>query len=317
MKVLTAILNYRHTDDTLRCAAALRASTWRDQRLVVVDNGSTPGTAEAIGGGLPATTLLTSGRNLGYGGGNNLAIRYALDHGAGAVWLLNPDTIPEPSTLERLVETADARPDAGILGCRVLYAGVRPAKIWFNGGLIDWERGGATSHRDDGLRDAAVPADGPAPADYVTGAAMLVRREVFEDIGLLPEDYFLYFEETDFNVRARRAGWEVLVEPRARMAHDKRSTGRLPAPYYVYYFVRNRLRFGSEFTDLAIDEVDAHLEEWVAAWRAKVADREPGWLAAYEALVAAARADARAGVRGQRGDLDELVAAAAREVTQA
>lgn len=308
MKVFTAILNYRHPADTLRCVAALRASTWRDQHLVVVDNGSTPETAGALRAGLPATTLLTPDDNLGYGAGNNLAIRYALEREAEAVWLLNPDSIPEPGTLERMVRLAGTRPDAGIIGCRVLYAGSRPARIWFNGGLIDWERGGATSHRDDGARDAQVPAAGPLPTDYVTGAAMLVRREVFEDVGLLPEDYFLYFEETDFNVRARRAGWEILVETRARMAHDKRSTGRLPAPYYVYYFVRNRLRFGTAFTDLPVDEVDAFLDGWVGAWRAKVAEREPAWLPAYEALVAAARADARAGVRGRRGDLDALVA---------
>lgn len=306
-KTFTVILNYRHTDDALRCIASVRRSTFRDQRLVVVDNGSTPDSEHALRAALPASTLLCSPENLGYAAGNNLGIRHALERGADFVWLLNPDTIVEPTTLERLVETARARGDAGILGSRVLYARRKPPTIWFNGGFIDWTRGGAAWHRDDGTKDAAVPAEGPFPVDYVTGAAVLVRREVFADVGLLPEDYFLYFEETDFNVRARRAGWEVLLEPRSRMAHDKRSTGRLPAAYYVYYYVRNRLRFGTTFTDLTVDEVDADLEEWVAAWRAKVRAREPGWVPAFEALVAAARADARAGVTGPRDDLDGIV----------
>lgn len=315
MKVFTAILNFRHTADTLRCVAALRASSWRDQRLVVVDNGSTEESRAALRAGLGATTLLASEENLGYAGGNNLAIAHALERDADLVWLLNPDTLPEPRTLERLVDTAVARPDAGVLGCRITYAGSRPARIWFNGGVIDWERGGDTSHRDDGRRDARVPAGAPFCVDYVTGAAMLVRREVFSDVGLLPTDYFLYFEETDFNVRAQRAGWEILVDSRARMAHDKRSTGRLPAPYYVYYFVRNRLAFGTTFTALDVDQVDAHLDSWVQAWRAKVTDRDPAWLPAYEALVRQARADARAGARGQRADLDQIVASALAGVT--
>jgi GT2 family glycosyltransferase len=306
-RVFTLVLNYRHTDDTLRCVASVRRSTFRDQRLIVIDNDATQETTAALEAGLPATTILAVRENLGYAGGNNVGIRRALERDADFVWLLNPDVIVEPDTLERLMATAQARPDAGIVGSRGLYHRRRPPPRWFNGGVIDWARGGATSHRDDGLADAVVPAEGPFSVDYATGAAMLVRREVFEDVGLLPESWFLYFEETEFNVLARRAGWEVLLEPRSRVSHDKRSTGRLPAPYYVYYFVRNRLRFGATYSDLALDEVDADLERWVEAWRRKVSDREPGWLPTYERLVAAARADARAGVQGRRDDLDALV----------
>lgn len=308
--VFTIVLNYRHVDDTLRCISSVRRSTYRDQRLVVVDNGSTDETTGRLRRSLPSTTLISSPDNLGYAGGNNLGIRHALDREADLVWLLNPDVVVEPEALERMVMTATERPEAGIVGGRILYAGTRPRKIWFNGGNIDWLRAAATSHRDDGARDSDVPAGEPFAVDYVTGASMVVRREVFSDIGLLPEEYFLYYEETEFNVRAREAGWEILVDSRARMAHDKRSTSRLPAPYYVYYFVRNRLAFSIAHTDRSIDEVDAELETWVQAWRRKVGDREPGWLPAYEGLVATARKDARAGVLGKRDDIDDIVATA-------
>lgn len=303
-KVFTVVLNYRHVDDTLRCVGGLRRSTYLDQHLVVVDNGSTPETEAALRKALPTTTLYTLPDNEGFAVGNNVGIRHALGRGADVVWLVNPDVLPESGSLERLVRTAVERPDAGILGSRILYHRREPPTIWFNGGVIELDRGGATHHLDDGRPDAEVPAEHPLPVDYATGAGMLIRREVFEEIGLLPEDYFLYFEETEFNLRAREAGWSVLVEPRSRMAHDKRSTGRLPAPYYVYYYVRNRLRFGSTFTDMPLDDVLAELEDtWIRAWRRKIEERDAAWLATFDDLIDRAVGDARAGVTGRRDDI--------------
>lgn len=309
--LFTVVLNFRHTDDTLRCVGSLQRSTCRNQRLVVVDNASTAATRAALHQGLPATTVLASEDNLGYAGGNNLGIRHALERAADFVWILNPDIVVTPESLERLLRTAWERPDAGIIGCRVLYGGAAPSRIWFNGGLLDWTDAGATSHLDDGMEDSAVPATGPFATDYVTGAAMLVRREVFEEVGLLPTDYFLYFEETEFNLRAQRAGWSSLVEPRAKLVHHKRSTGRLPAPYYVYYFVRNRLRFATTVGHCDFDDALASVEGWTAAWRTKVAERDPAWLPTYEQLLSWAVDDARRGVRGRRDDIDSVPASGA------
>lgn len=306
-KVFTVVLNYRHVDDTLRCVRELRRSTHRNQHLVVVDNGSTPETAAALRGAMPATTLHLLEENLGYAAGNNVGIRHALERGGDLVWLVNPDIICEPSSLDRLVRAAALRPDAGIIGSRILYHDRQPPTIWFNGGMVDFDEGGATRHLDDGRLDAEVPAEQPFPVDYVTGAGMLVRREVFEEVGFLPEDYFLYFEETDFNLRARRAGWQVLIEPQSRMCHDKRSTSKLPAPYYVYYFVRNRLRFGTTFTHYSLEEVLAELEAtWIRAWRSKINQRDPEWLPVFEQLVEWGAADARSAVTGRRDDIADI-----------
>lgn len=297
-RVFTVVLNYRHVSDTLRCLESVRRSTYRNQSLIVVDNGSTPDTAAQLTDALPATAVLTSTTNLGYAGGNNLGIRRALERGADFVWLLNPDVTVEPETLERLVAVAAERPRAGIIGSRIVYGGSRPATIWHDGGVIDWDRGGATSHLNDGRRVREVAPGQPYAVDYVTGAGMLVRREVFEDVGLLPEHYFLYFEETAFTVCARRHGWDALVEPRSTMAHYKRSTGRLPTPSYVYYYVRNRILFGVEFGDATVDAVVDDVEQWVDAWRQKVRHREPTWAPVFEELVAQAVDDARRGHTG-------------------
>ncbi len=311
-RIATIVLHYRHLEDTVRCVRSIRRSTHRDQRIIVVHNGATPAADAALAEALGPITVLSSAENLGYAAGNNLGIRRALALDVDAVWLLNPDTIVEPTTLERMLATAEGRPDAGIVGALARYYGRRPATVWCNGGVIDWTRGGATHHIDDGLPVARARTEGPFAVDYVTGACMLVRRAVLEDVGLLPEQYFLYFEETHFATDVRAAGWSILQEPRAQLDHDKRSTGRLPAPYYVYYFVRNRLRFAAEVGGIDVAVAERDLEGWIGAWRKKVSEREPGWMPAYERLVVAALTDGRAGRDGQRDDLDALVAGAVR-----
>lgn len=305
-RVTTVVLNYRTVDDVLRCVASVRRSFYREQSLLVVDNGATEETSARLAEALPTTRVISTPENLGYAGGNNLGIRYALDRGTDLVWLLNPDTEVEATTLERMVETMTEYPTAGIVGCRILDGRVDGDVIWSNGEIIDWEQGGATAHRDSGRPDAEVPAGAPHETDYVTGASMLVRREVFEQVGLLPERYFLYFEETDFNLRARRAGWRPRIQSHARMRHHQRSYGHLPSPTYVYYYVRNRLLFGQEFSDLPFEQLVDSAQSWADGWRRRIEQREPGWLPTFERLVAVAVEDAARGRDGRRDDLAEI-----------
>jgi hypothetical protein len=136
--------------------------------------------------------------------------------------------------------------------------------------------------------------------DFVPGAAMLVRRRVFEDIGLLPEEFFLYFEETDFCVRAARAGWKVAVETRARAVHRFVSSDGLPSETLLYYFVRNRILFGRRLTEVPFEALLADLDGFIASWRRRVQERRPEWLGRFEELVGLAVEDARAGVMGKR-----------------
>ena len=192
----------------------------------------------------PTVQLIESVQNLGYAAGNNLGLTEAMGEGAEFAWVVNPDVTVEPDSLSKLVSTANRHPNAGIIGSRILYGGSSPAKIWFDGGLIDWNASGSTSHLHMGAVEANHPPSTAYDVHYVTGAGMLLRVAMLRQIGLIPEEWFLYFEETDFNLRAREAGWRTMVEPRSRLHHFQRSTGRLPQPYYVYYFVRNRYRFG-------------------------------------------------------------------------
>lgn len=301
-RVYAVVLNHRHSRDALRAVASLAGSAPRPS-IVVVDNGSPPADRDRLQSGLPAdVSFVDSGENLGYAGGNNLGIAVALKAGADFVWILNPDVVVEPEALGYLLAAAASHPHAGIIGSRLLRG--RDDEVWFNGGEIVWSRGGATRHLGMGKSDHELPALGPSVVDYVTGAAMLVRSEVFADAGLLPEDYFLYFEETDFSVRARLAGWAAMIEPRSRVRHFKRSSGALPQPYFVYYFIRNRIVFGTRFTGWPAARIVEDQQRFIDSWRRRVAERAPDWLPVYERLVRMAIEDGTAGRVGRRREIE-------------
>ena len=305
-RVFVIILNYRHALDTVRSIASLRRSRDRNLHPVVVDNGS--GTAEIerlrvhLG---PAIPILELPENLGYAAGNNHGIRYALERDADLVWILNPDTEVESKTFQLLTAPMGSYPDAGFVGSVNLVAGSDPARVQFGGGRIDWETGAAESIGIGTLAADLRPYE-PYEVDYVAGTSMLIRRQVFEDIGLLPEHYFLYFEETDLQVRAHRQGWRSYMSPLARVWHHQRSLGRIPEPYYIYYYIRSRLLFGKAHSELSDDRLEEGLAPFVDGWRTRVEERVPGWLETYNRLVRWGLEDGKAGRTGRRADIDEL-----------
>ncbi|HUR73691.1 MAG TPA: glycosyltransferase family 2 protein [Sporichthya sp.] len=305
MRVATVVLNYRAPADTARAVATVRTSTFLDQRIFVVDNA--PDGAEhrelaALVG--PGVECIPTGGNLGYAGGNNVGIRRALADNAEFVWVLNPDTEVNEQTLGRLVAAADEVPDAAVVGARIVMPGGR--RIWFDGGLVDDERFGSASHLNAGADPRRTPADGIRDVDYVTGACMLLRSAAIRMVGELPEEYFLYFEETAFCRDVRAAGWRVIVEPRASLVHHKRSSGDLPMPYFVYYYCRNRLRFAQRYYGATVDRVVPDLERVFAGpWRERVERHAPAWLPSYDQLVARAIDDARAGRAGRVPEIDD------------
>lgn len=305
-RVFTVVLNYRCAHDTVRCLTSVQQSTYRNQFPLIVDNSSRDGSIEVLRREFPSVRLTETRENLGYAGGNNIAIAQARSAGADFVWLLNPDTTVGSDALERLLAVAESYPEAGLLGPRVLYGGSRPPTISSDGGRIDAERGGAPENINDGVPVEAIQATRSYEVDYVTGSSLLVRAAVFEDIGLLPEEYFLYFEEADFALRARSSGWTVRVDPRATVKHYKRSFGTVPAPYYVYYYIRARLLFAKRFADVPAGEAERDLEEFIRGWRRRVADNAPSWLETFDRIVSLALDDGRAGVTGRRDEIHAM-----------
>ena len=303
LKVSTIVLNYEAWHDTAACLAALRNSSHRRQWITVVDNGSISRPTESEQAALSGTTYVETGENLGYAGGNNVGIRLALERGADFVLIVNPDLRVQRDTIARLVDAMSLHPEAGILGPRIVNGGSSPSTVWFNGADVD-RMTGSTRVRDLGAAEAELTNHRTVPTDYVTGACMLVRREVFEDVGMIPEQYFLYFEETDFNLRARDAGWLTKLVGSAKAAHYKESAGRLPAPHYVYYFVRGRILLGAA---LGIDDGGSSalddLASFIEGWRRRVREVNESWLDTYQELVELGIED---GVNGRGGRRDVL-----------
>lgn len=209
----------------------------RDTEILVVDNGSTDGLATHVKAKWPNVRLVQSRRNLGFAGGNNLGITRARGE---VIILLNDDTEPQPGWLDALSDAFYRNPRLGIAGCQLLYPG-RDGKVQHLGGIV--HPNGLTDHVGWGT-GANGTHPSTIPSDYVTGAAMAIRREVFEEIGMLDPGFWpIYFEEVDFCFRARRRGWESATIPASRVIHhESQTTGRLSRGFLEKYH-RNRVRF--------------------------------------------------------------------------
>lgn len=234
------IINWNRKDDTLECLESVKKINYRNYSTIVVDNGSSDGSQEVIKKNHPWAMFIEIGENLGFAEGNNVGIRVALADGAEYIFLLNNDAIIDPNALQSLIEFAETQPDIGIVGPKILFYG-DPNRIWFAGGGLDIVRG--ATHRgirriDNGEYDDILETD------YITGCALLIKSKVINKVGMLRPEYFLLFEETDWCVRAKEAGYKIYYVPNAKVWHKCSSSfGGALSPIYIYYYVRNNLLF--------------------------------------------------------------------------
>jgi hypothetical protein len=235
------VLHYSGREDTLACLRSLEHLTYPNASVIMVDNSSTDGTVAAVRSTQPKVTVLETGANLGFTGGNNVGIRYALDHSADYILLLNNDTIVAPDFIDLLVEVMEDDPAVGVTGPMIYYYSA-PDTIWSAGGRIDWARGATTMI---GVNEVDKSQFGVSPrqVDFVTGCAMLVRRDVWEKVGLLDDQFFMYYEETEWCVRASRMGYKIMLVPAAMIWHKISVEARAASPRTYYYMTRNRLLF--------------------------------------------------------------------------
>lgn len=238
-RVLIIILCYNGIADTLACLASLQQVDYPDYDILVLDNASRDGTPERVRAEFPNVTVLENGANLGFAAGNNVGLRYALEHKYAYALLLNNDTEVAPDFLTRLVEVAESDPSIGVVGPTITYY-ERPDLIWSAGGHVDWRRGLAVMRTNE--VDVGQYRN-PSDVEFVTGCALLVRRDALQRAGLLDERFFMYFEETEWCVRIGRAGFRIVHVPQARVVHKIPLNARFDKEYLAYYMTRNRLLF--------------------------------------------------------------------------
>lgn len=265
--VLVVIVNYRTAQLTIDCLQSLENEV-RSQagtQVVVVDNASGDQSVELIQAAITQqgwqswATVIPSNHNGGYAYGNNLAIRPTLqtDNPPSYYLLLNPDTQVHPGALTALVDFMEQHPTVGITGSSFENQQGKPwatafrfPSIWseLDGGL----RLGIVSKLLSKWAIAQPMTEQPQAVDWLPGASLMIRRQVFEAIGLMDEGYFLYYEETDFCLQAKRAGWSCWYVPQSRVMHiagqstgvTAQTTTPKRLPQYVFdsrrrYFVKN------------------------------------------------------------------------------
>lgn len=238
--VSIVLVNHGQADVTAACLASLGQLTYPAVELIVVDNAS-PGDdgARLRAAWSPrGVRVLQSRTNAGFTGGNNLGIA----HARGAfVLLLNNDTEVAPDFLEPLVAAMQADPRIGVASPKICFF-ADPARLQYAGGAgVDpWTGRGHMigSHElDIGQHDVA------GPTAICHGAAMLMRRAVIEQVGVLDDDYFIYYEELDYCARVLRAGWTLHYEPASVVWHKESVTTGRESPFKTYYMTRNRILY--------------------------------------------------------------------------
>lgn len=232
-------------------------------------------------------TFIQNKENIGFAGGNNIGIKKALEDGAEYILLLNNDTLahpPKPPLLEggrregepdflgKLVEVAESDPQIGIVGPKIYFVPAtthnpQPTtnnefsakqKIWFGGGKLNWlkTRGAHVDYEKIETLNPKPYNLKPRDSDYITGCCLLIKREVINKIGLMPEEYFLYYEDVDWCLKAHKAGYRIAYVPQAHIWHKISRSTQAGSSSYIYYHVRNGLmlawRYGTFFTRLVL-----------------------------------------------------------------
>lgn len=232
-KVGAVVLNWNGPDDTIKCVHSLRESGYPELDVVVVDNASTDDSLARFAGEIPNERVIACASNGGYAAGNNAGIKEALARGAEYVLVINNDVLVTKGFLEPMLAEAVSDAGVGIVTCDARFQS-DPSRTYPTGGRISLLRaaGVKLSRRDRGRR---------AVVDFVSGCILLVRREVFEKVGLFDERFFMYAEDVEFSRRAG-AAFRFVYTPNAVVYHRSGGGDRWSkqTPTYLYYMSRNR-----------------------------------------------------------------------------
>ena len=244
-KLLSIItINYNGIKDTCELIDTLPLND-ETIEVIVVDNASTQDEATEIEKRYQQVKVIKSDKNLGFAGGNNLGIQAA--HGKYLFFINNDAILPQPSAISHLLTRLESSDQIGMVCPKIRftwgkqliqYAGYTPlSKITLRNKSIGF------GEQDNGQYDT------PHPTPYAHGAAMMVKREVIEQVGMMPECYFLYYEELDWSMMIRRTGYEIWYEPACTVFHKESQTTGQQSPLKTYYIIRNRLLFAQRNID--------------------------------------------------------------------
>jgi GT2 family glycosyltransferase len=230
-RIYCVVVNYRNWKDTIQCVRALQRQQHSLSGIVVVDNFSQNESVHKLKQSLPEVAIVENNRNAGYADGCNVGIQYVHQLGVEFAWIVTPDVIVQPDTLQRLIAAMDADPKLGVCG---------PVLNVQNGFIVESKLHESKGFFPEHVFYSELPGDLPELicSDYVDGCCILLRIEMLHQIGLMRTEFFLYFEETELCLRARRAGWQVAILSRTTVstrAMNEERNGR------EFFMVRNSI----------------------------------------------------------------------------
>ena len=236
MKIIVSIItiNYNGLEDT--CALIETIPFNENIEVIVVDNASKNQEAETIARRYPHIKVIKSYQNLGYAGGNNLGIRAAQGK---YLYLINNDTIFKDFNVQALIDRMETSPKTGIICPKIRFAwGSNPIQFV---GYTPLSKMTVRNHAIGYGEEDNSKYDIAHPTPYAHGAAMFIRKNAIDKVGLMPECYFLYYEELDWSMMFKRAGYQIWYEPKSIIYHkESQATGQF-SPLRTYYLTRNRL----------------------------------------------------------------------------
>lgn len=239
-RTLIIVLTYNGIDLTRACLQSLRGLRNQAYSILVVDNASSDATVAHVQEEFPEVAVLANESNLGFAAGNNRGLEYALAQGYDYALLLNNDTEVSPDFLDVLVRRMEDDTQLGAVGPLIYYA-AEPDRIWSAGGIVDSATGSTSMRALDVVDEGQY--QGFVETDFITGCALLVRCALLQDVGLIDERFFMYYEETEWCARMRQAGWTLGVAQDAHIWHKIQPSGQPVSPRVLYYMTRNRLLY--------------------------------------------------------------------------
>ena len=245
--VYIVLLNFNGAEDTVDCLKSLQKVDYPAMKIIAVDNASTDDSVRRLTVSKKdfEFILLKSKQNNGFSAGNNIGIRYALDHGADYVLLLNNDTVVEPDFLSAAVAASEKDKNVGLTIGKILYYN-EPELIWYAGGELK-QPYNYPIHCGFRQKKNAPEYNQKRYVTYATGCYFLLKRKAIEKVGLMDEDYFLYCEDTDYSIRMTRGGYKMLYCPQSVIYHKvSASTGKGSA-LSTYYMARNHILIVKRF----------------------------------------------------------------------
>lgn len=237
----TVVVNWNRANDTVECVRSLKRGGIENDRIIVIDNGSTDDSVARISSECPEVELHRMESNQGYAKGANVGMRLAMAHRPDFVFFLNNDAVIGDRCASKLIEALQRQPDCGLAGPKILY--YDSGNIWFAGGRYNRFLGYSKHPGMDGPDDGSGTE---GPVDFITGCALMVRGELIERIGGFDEDFNMYAEDIEYGFRARDAGSKSLYVPSALVRHKVSSSSgvqgsNVMTPQRSFFYARNMI----------------------------------------------------------------------------